>query len=213
MIASVYANRLKMDEGLKPAGLPIFVTSWFLFASIPAMVYFPLRILLFRLVIAAFAQIGARLSRGTPDNERRFELPTLKKLLPIYAVYLILIYVWPTTIPLNEWGFSVNFKNLDFYDRNTFIFRFVEVIAAFTLFGYIVAEMLGRKKGSYFKTLMIVLFITLCGSAGISILKGNPLAVAKNFIEPAFITFAALFGAVIYRQQLATIRSPDKDAL
>ncbi len=206
VIASVYANRLKKDEGLKPAGLPMFVTGWFLFASIPAMVYFPLRVLLFGLVIAAFAQIGARLSRGTPDNERRFELPTLKKLLPIYAVYLILVYVWPTTIPLNAWGLSVDFKHLRFYERDIFIFRFVEVIAAFTLFGYIIAEMLGRKRNSSFKAFFIVLLTTLSGSAGIQILRGNSLIAAVNLMEPALITFAALFGAAIYQQQLSTIR-------
>jgi hypothetical protein len=206
VIASIYVNRLKKAEGLTPAAISLVVMGWFLFASIPAMVYFPLRIYVFAFVIAAWAQIAAWISRRAPDNERRFELPTLRNLLPVYAAYLILVYVWPTTIPLNEWGFSVNFKHLDYYQRNMFIFRFVEVIAAFTLFGYIIAEMFGRKTASSSKTFLAVLFITLFGSAGISIFKGNPPAAAANLIEPASITAAALFGALIYRRQLATIR-------
>jgi len=50
----------------------------------------------------------------------------LKRLLPLYAVYLLLPAVWPTTLPLEEWQVAINFEELAFNDRIVFIFRFFE---------------------------------------------------------------------------------------
>jgi hypothetical protein len=175
-------------------------------ASIPVLVIYPSEIFGFGLVIVLFVQIASRLARNSSKEGRRFELPTLKKLLPVYVIYLILLAAWPTTVSLNEWGHTVNFGELSFYERNTFIFRFVEMIAAFTLFGFIIAEMRGRKKESLFKTLFIVFFIIFCSSTTLQILKANSFMIPAIFLEPAFTTLAGLFGAVIYRRQLSAIR-------
>jgi len=206
VIASVYTNLLKEDKRLKFAVLSLLVMGWFVTASIPVLLIYPREILGFGLVIALFVQIPARLARNSSKEGRRFELPTLKKLLPVYLIYLILLTTWPTTVPLNEWGHTVNFVGLNFSERTTFIFRFVEMIAAFTLFGFIIAEMRGRKKESFFKTLLIVFFIIFCSSTTLQILKVNSLMIPAIFLEPVFITLAGLFGAVIYRRQLSSIR-------
>ncbi len=206
VIASVYTNLLDEDKRINPAVLSLSAMGWFFIASIPAMSIYPGGIFGFGLVIALFVQIAARLARNSSKQGRRFELPTLKKLLPVYVIYLILLAAWPTTVPLNEWGHTVNFGELSFYERNTFIFRFVEMIAAFTLFGFIIAEMRGRKKEALFKTLFIVFFIIFCSSTTLQILKANSLMIPAIFLEPAFTTLAGLFGAVIYRRQLSAIR-------
>jgi hypothetical protein len=52
--------------------------------------------------------------------ERRFELPTLKRLFPLYLIYLLLVAAWPTTIPINEWQVFMDFKAL----TSVFFFSF-----------------------------------------------------------------------------------------
>ena len=64
---------------------------------------------------------------------------------PIYIIYLLLLAVWPTTITAGEWQDMIIFQELAFEERIVVTFRFVAVIAAFTLLGYIIAEMRGRK--------------------------------------------------------------------
>jgi len=46
------------------------------------------------------------------------------------------VAVWPTTLPFQDWQFKINFQELVFNERIVFTFRFIELIAAFTLFGY-----------------------------------------------------------------------------
>ena len=81
-------------------------------------------------------------------KDRRFELLTLKMVLPIYFVYLFFLIFWPTTLPIGEWQARIDFQGLTLHERIVFIFRFIEFIAAFTLFGYMIAEMRGRKNES-----------------------------------------------------------------
>ena len=84
VIASVYTNLLKEDKRLKFAVLSLLVMGWFVTASIPVLLIYPRVIFGFGLVIALFVQIPARLTRNSSKEGRRFELPTLKKLLPVW---------------------------------------------------------------------------------------------------------------------------------
>jgi hypothetical protein len=98
--------------------------------------------------------------------ERRFELPTLKLLIPVYLLYLVLISVWPTTTPLSEWSLRGDFQALTQAERVLFVSRFVEVIAGFTLLGYLLAEMSGRKKETGLRSLKRVFLRDLDRVAG-----------------------------------------------
>ena len=95
---------------------------------------------------------------------------------------------------------------LAFNDRIVFIFRFIEFIAAFTLLGYMIAEMRGRKNESFGKTLGWIFFITLSASVVIVILRGLSPLIAFDTVEIIIITAASIYGGVIYRLQLAAIR-------
>ena len=118
-------------------------------------------------------------------------------------IYLILLAVWPTTIPFQAWQFKINFQKLIFNERIVFTFRFIELIAAFTLFGYMVAEMRGRKKESLTITFALIFFITLSCSVAIEMTRGYPPLLASNILEILFMTAAGVYGGMIYRLQVA----------
>ena len=160
----------------------------------------------FGIIICIFVQIPARLPLSRKRDEKRFKLPTLKILLPLYAIYLILLAVWPTTIPFQEWQLKINFQELLFNERIVFSFRFIELIAAFTLFGYMVAEMRGRKKESFTTILAWIFFITLICSVVIEMAIGDPPLLASNILEILFMTVAGVYGKMIYRLQLTAIQ-------
>ena len=87
-----------------------------------------------------------------------------------------------------------------------FTFRFIELIAAFTLFGYMVAEMRGRKKESLTAILALIFFITLSCSVVIEMTRGYPPLLASNVLEILFMTASGVYGGIVYRLQLAAIQ-------
>ena len=139
-------------------------------------------------------------------DEKRFELPTLKVILPLYLICPILVAVWPTTLPFQEWQLKTNFQELSFNGRVVFTFRFIELIAAFTLFGYMIAEMRGRKKESLTTILALIFFITLSCSVVIEMTTGYSPLLASNILEILFMTGSGVYGAMIYRLQLTAIQ-------
>jgi len=91
-------------------------------------------------------------------------------------------------------------------EKIVFTFRFIELIAAFTLFGYMVAEMRGRKKESLTTILAWIFFITLICSVVIEMARGYPPLLASNILEILFMTAAGVYGEMIYRLQLTAIQ-------
>lgn len=205
----IYKSRFRPAQGLSPNKLSLFAMGWFFTAAIPAMFNFPRQILAFGILIGLLVQIPARRARKAKPAERRFELPALKLLLPLYAVYLLLLAVWPTTLPIERWQFNINFEQLAFNEKIVFIFRFAENIAAFTLLGYMVAEMRGRKNEAAEKTLGWTFFISIAAAIFIQVLKTYPALNRISILPIIIITAASLYGAVIYRLQLSAIEHRD----
>jgi hypothetical protein len=138
--------------------------------------------------------------------ERRFELPTLNKVFPLYGLYLLLLSVWPTTLPLAEWPNGLDYKQLTEVQRIVFASRFIEVIAAFTLLGYMVAGMRGRKSESTLKTLAWVMACASAFSIMTAVLRDFISGPLSSVLEATLFTGASLYGAVIYRLQLAAVK-------
>jgi glycopeptide antibiotics resistance protein len=205
VIASVHVNRLGLDRkrgNLMPA---IYAAGWFLIGTLPAVAAFPLQVSAVAVVVGVATQLSGRLWKRGNKSERRFELTTLKKVFPLYGLYLLLMSVWPTTLPLGVWP-GLDYRRFTEVQRIVFTSRFIEAIAAFTLLGYMIAGMRGRNSESALKTLSWV----AGGAAAFSIFT----AVLRDFItgpfssvqEASLFTGAALYGALIYRLKLAAVK-------
>jgi glycopeptide antibiotics resistance protein len=206
VLSSIYVHRLKQGGSLTPNKFSLFAACWFLVASLPALANFPAEMIGCAIIMGGLVQIPARLPLRNRRGERRFELPTLKVLLPLYAVYLMLLALWPTTVPFQDWEFKMRFQELTFNERIVFIFRFIEMIGAFTLFGYMIAEMRGRKKESLKAALAWVFLIVLVCSGAIETARAYPPLLGSDLLEILLMTGAGLYGGMIYRLQLAGIR-------
>lgn len=206
VLSSTYNHRLKKIPAFSRFKLSLVAMGWFYISTLTVMVYFPVRVIGFGVIVGVMVQIIGRLSKTTGKDEQRFELPTLKRLLPLYIIYLLIIAMWPTTLSHGEWQLNTHFEELAFNERIILTFRFVEYIAAFTLFGYMIAEMRGRKDESAGKTLGWIFFLTLGSSILIEILSGFPELIISNILAIGTVVAAGLYGGVIYILQLAAIR-------
>lgn len=205
VICSVYINRFKHAGNIGYTKLSVFTFFWFVLCSLPVLINFPLKIAFFGIAVVLVVQIFSRLLKESNTGENRFEIPTIKKLLPIYIVYLLLLAVWPAAIAAGEWKYNIIFEELVFEDRIVFIFRFVELIAAFTLLGYMIAEMRGRKNEAVETTLGWTFFIAAGAAIVIEVLKTYPAFSNIDILSIFIITSASIYGAVIYRLKLSAI--------
>lgn len=84
-----------------------------------------------------------RLHAGDSVN-RRFELPTLRVVLPFFAAFLALSSLWPLDAAVPAWYGGVALLPPWAETNNVNLFVALEHVAAFTLVGYIIAEFRGR---------------------------------------------------------------------
>ena len=206
VLSSVYVNRMGIDR--KPSGpMPaVYAFGWFVAGVLPAVVIFPVEVLAAAGMVGLAAQLSTRFRAGKNKAERRFEQPTLKRLLPLYCIYLLLLSVWPTTLPLAEWANGIDYKGFTEVQRIVFTARFIEVIAAFTLLGYLVAGLRGRRSESMVKLLSWVFASALAFSILTAVLRDFLSGPLSSVLETALFTAAALYGALVYRLQLASVK-------
>jgi hypothetical protein len=184
----------------------IYALGWFLIGMLPAVTVFPMEVSAIAVGVGAAAQLSARFWKRGAQSERRFELSTLKKVFSFFAVYLLLLSLWPTTLPLAEWSNALDYRRLTEVQRIVFVSRFIEVIAAFTLLGYMVAGMRSRKNESALKMLSWVCGYALAFSILTAVLRDFFSGPLSSVLEATLFTSAALYGAVIYQLQLAGLR-------
>ncbi|MCK5417568.1 MAG: VanZ family protein [Desulfobacterales bacterium] len=206
VLCSISIYRFRNTAALSFAKLSFFVMSWFLVATLPVLLKFPIPIAVFTIGLGIAARLIAGISKADKKDDRRLELPTLKRILPLFVLYLLLLVIWPTTLPISAWLFNTDFQEFVFNKRVVFTFRFIEFIAAFTLLGYMIAEMRGRKNESAGKTLGWIFFTTLICSVIIETIRGYPPLLTSTMLEFVFIIAAGLYGGIIYRLQLAAIQ-------
>ncbi len=206
VLCSISIYQFRKTGTLSLAKLSFFAMTWFFIATLPVLLKFPLQITVFTISIGILAGLIVGILKAGKMNERRLELPTLKRILPLFILYLLLLVIWSTTSPIGAWLFKTDVQELVFNKRLVSTFRFIEFIAAFTLLGYMIAEMRGRKNESAGKTLGWIFFTALIVSIIIEIIRGYPPLIRSSILEIVFTTAAALYGGVIYRLQLAAIQ-------
>jgi hypothetical protein len=138
-------------------------------------------------------------------NDKRFELRILKKVIPAFAIYILILSQWPLKFPTTNIHFFL-FPKLHLDQQYILeIYRFLEYFAAFAIVGYLISEYINRSKNSGNKTASVIIWITLI-AAFLEILRGfHPLhaATIMHFII-AFLW--GIFGALIYIMQLYYFR-------
>jgi glycopeptide antibiotics resistance protein len=203
VICSIYVYRFKHWGIIGYTKLSIFALCWFVFSSLPLLIYLPLKIAFFGTAVVFVVQFLARVAHEGNEQDKRFEIPTIKKLLPVYLIYLLLLATWPT---ITFTGDHIIFQEHGYKEHIVITFRLIEYFAAFTLLGYMVAEMRGRIKEPVKKTLTWTFVIAGGFAFFIEIIKTYPSLKSIEPLSIIVIISASIYGAMIYRLQLAAIQ-------
>ena len=179
-----------------------YAALWFVAGAFPALANRPV-------VVAAGAAAAAGLcwwcgrgARSAQDN-RRFEVPLLTRAAPIYAAYLALIVLLPMRRELDAWTVHAGFSAAMSHQRE--ILRLLEVVAASTLLGYMLAEFRGRTIVSYRDALPRLAGWTFALVGLLEALWGFRAGHGASIARAALMAAASLYGGWLYYLQRAHV--------
>ena len=205
ILSGIYRNHFREEFGTTRAKWVVFTIGWFVIASSPALVRQPGSTLAIIMIIGCVALgLVSRPFEILPET-RRFEVPVLKKVFPFYLVYLLLMAMWPLRFDLPGWQavWGLPYESHD--GGSITLFRVIEYFAAFTLFGYILAEFRGRKREPLGHTLAWIALPTVILSTALETARGFIPGLHASVTEWIVVNVVALYGAGLYRLQLSAI--------
>ena len=210
VLGTVYTAYIAPARQLARGWLALAVGGWYVTSLLPGKIR-DRDLLLTGLAIAigvAWLRSLATSRDRDRDREgrRRFEIPTLRLLLPLFAAYLALSSLWPLDAAEPVWqGMWALLPSGDI--TNLEIYAALEHVGSFTLVGYIIAEFYGRDLADYRQIAGRVLL----WGGGISVLleiaRGFHPAYHASALMVAFTLGAAMFGGWLYLLQRDHVRA------
>ncbi|MCC6241628.1 MAG: VanZ family protein [Gemmatimonadaceae bacterium] len=208
ILGTVYAAYLEPNAGRSPWWLFLSASTWYGVAFLPGTFRQTAVVVAGGAVVFGTAWLRSIATRRYRQGAaiQRFELPTLRLVLPLFAAYLALSSLWP--LQLTD-GRSVWMTPLltQSTASKTDVFVALEHVAAFTLVGYIIAEFHGRDLLRY----RAIAGRVALWSGGLSLLLEAARSVHPLYrasLSMYLLTMgAALFGGWMYQLQRDHVRA------
>lgn len=140
------------------------------------------------------------------SNERRYEQRTLRRMLPTFALYLLLLSL---VFPFNSFGPWQLFFGFTGRSTETSLYALyprLEYLAAFTVLGYVIAEWRGRLELPLARDLPRLLLLATSVALLLEILSGFQSGRGASVIRSVLAVAGAALGGMIYHLSRAHIR-------
>ena len=188
--------------------LPLLAGVGFFLAALPGAWTSPQVLLSGALGAALAAEVARRttLRRRAQGGDRRVELPTLRRGLPLFALYLVPMALWPLVPTSSGWTGGWTLAPGGGGTDLRLLMATLELLGAFTVVGYASAELRGR---GGVETSWLTPATGLVGVFLAMVLFG-----ARGFVDGVGASYpvallavaATLFGGWLYRLQRERIR-------
>ena len=203
VIRTVAVRRFDAAGNRSGVGPVVWTTAWFFIGAGPALL---LRVLPVAGCVALVAAWSAMLSAFPKEHkaeERRFEPRVLRRLMPVYSLYLLLSTAWPSSFGAADWAFLRHSHQL------LVSLRLLSLAAGYTLFGFMVCRLGSRMKNRMDTPYRWALYPAVA-AAGVC-LSGMLVKQAWSGTGPsplvlAGCTAASLWGGLVHRLFLRALR-------
>lgn len=160
------------------------------------------------LAVARLQDLRTRRAMRSPAaGSRRFELPTLRRVLPVFSAYLVLSALLPIGNVDGVWRATLALALPDALLTQVGVFRALEQVAAFTLVGYMGAEFHGRDPRGGIGARWRVIGWSVVTSALLQLARGFQPTAGASLSLFALTQVAAAFGHVLYALQRDHVRA------
>lgn len=177
---------------------------WFLIGAGPALRHpFPVLAIVLAVMLVTMALTLVPQS----SKERRFERATLKRMFPIFGLYLFLVALWPPLHPLTTtWHATLGFTDRITETSMQVLYPRIEYLVAFTVLGYLLAEWRGRSEIPLAQDLSRLFLYSSGIALALEFLAGFQSGPGASLIRAVLVVVSALFGGTIYHLLRAHIR-------
>jgi glycopeptide antibiotics resistance protein len=196
VLASVWVHRLRGKAALSAWTLSAIAFAWFVVASLPTMRIGKRFVLGCALVVALLVRLQTWLPALHRADGRRFEAPTLRRVAPLFASYLLLLAVWPWSGETVGWRGGIGLIDLADVPDRTPVLRLIEWIAVFTVGGYMLAEARGRRDERDGAAGLVVLLAAATAAAALEGLRGVHPRYAASALHAGRVRRGRLQAAV-----------------
>ncbi len=204
VLSAIFKHRRQFAVHLSPAILAISAMVWFFLASVPAFFHSKLLVMMFGLFVGFIVFLMSEKKANTSEDQR-FEIPTLKRILPILFLYLSLIIFWPPMIPQLNIKFVMGLERLSGAVTSGRIFYLMEFIVAITLLGYILAELYGRWTEKSKKNVVWIYFLVITIAVELEFIRAIHPLHSFSLLHFLFAILGGISGVLIYRFQFREI--------
>ena len=180
---------------------------WFLLGAFPGLAP-RASIVLFLMVAAVGVFVWVRSedrSRARSIN-RRFESKALSEAAPFYAAYLLLLVAPVAAYSSTGWRGELGFGIAPDAWNSTAVLHVLETVVAFTLLGYMLAELRGRREARFRQGVRYIAACSAGAAALTELLEGLRPDGGASALRMALLIVAALYGAWLYHLQRAHVR-------
>jgi len=212
VLATIAHHRLVPSRPWTWLHVLIFVALWFIVSMSPAFFYSP-RPSIVRCVFVLGMTLGvvylAQKIRGPSYGQsRRFEEKCLRRVLPVYLLYLLGSALSPWQRLTLPWHWRRWFDHLSWkYEAVPLdgVFLLVEAGTSFTLLGFMIAGLRGRIRETRLRMFVAVICYTGLVVVTLEVLRGfHPFHFA-SVARGGLTLGAAILGAYLYRMHQRTV--------
>lgn len=158
------------------------------------------------LFLTAASLISDLRERRGDSGDRRFEVDTLRRFMPLFALYLLVAALWPPLRPVDEWhgelGVIDRLKDADTMG----MMLVLEQVGGFTLTGYAIAEWRSRHELTLWQDLPLVAVVALMFATMVELTQGFLVGPGASLAAALLSTGAALYGGAVYHVARTHVR-------
>jgi VanZ family protein len=214
-IVLVALHRHRWQSGVRVAThvVPPVAVLWFVTGALPAAAASPAAFGTLGLTVAALT--AWLLRRGESAHEPRFEVATLRRFVPVFAVYLVVAALWPPFRQPAAWHGALLFEDRLNGAGIVNVLLLLEQVGGFTLLGYAVAEWRGRRELSLAADLPLVVAAAAAGALALEGVQGLLAGSGASLLRAVLSTSGSAYGVAVYhlaRQHVRALRAEDTGA-
>src|SRR5687767_6458374 len=148
--------------------------------------------------LAVAALTAWLLRRAESPSEPRFEIATLRRFVPVFAIYLVATALWPPFRSPAAWHGALLFENRLNGAGVVDVLLLLEQVGGFTLLGYAVAEWRGRRELSLATDLPPLVAAAAGCAIGLEAVQGMLSGSGASVFRALLSTSGAAYGVAVY---------------
>jgi VanZ family protein len=206
-IVLVALQRHSWTGGMRLASRVVPPTAflWFMVGALPALSTSPL--VFGSMALSVVALTCLLLRRGSEVEGRRFEVETLRRFVPVFALYLVVAALWPPLRPIVGWHGAIGFIGRLNDAGVVQLLMLLEQVGGFTLLGYAIAEWSGRRELSLAADLPRVAKWTAAFAIALELAQGFFVGPGASLLRALLSISGALYGVAVYHLARAHVRA------